>query len=132
MALINGEGTVYNIHLFGNQSLSKTWDMKLPSSTKHFLFTNERKIYAIYGDGKKNMTYIKSNEFHRKIPKSNVPYKCGDYTIHTRIGDFVWLVGGSLRKVQAMWGTIGEYVFSAVLGIVRIANHTIDGVNSPI
>ena len=132
MALINGEGTVYNIHLFGNQSLSKTWDMKLPSSTKHFLFTNERKIYAIYGDGKKNMTYIKSNEFHRKIPKSNVPYKCGDYTIHTRIGDFVWLVGGSLRKVQAMWGTIGEYVFSAVLGIVQIANHTIDGVNSPI
>ena len=106
--------------------------MKLPSSTKHFLFTNERKIYAIYGDGKKNMTYIKSNEFHRKIPKSNVPYKCGDYTIHTRIGDFVWLVGGSLDKLQAMWGTTGEYVFSAVLGIVRIANHTIDGVNSPI
>ena len=132
MALINGDGTVYNIHFFGNQSLSKTWDMKLPSSTKHFLFTNERKIYAIYGDGKKNMTYIKSNEFHRKIPKSNVPYKCGDYTIHTRIGDFVWLVGGSLDKLQAMWGTTGEYVFSAVLGIVRIANHTIDGVNSPI
>ena len=132
MALINGDGTVYNIHFFGNQSLSKTWDMKLPSSTKHFLFTNERKIYAIYGDGKKNMTYIKSNEFHRKIPKSNVPYKCGDYTIHTRIGDFVWLVGGSLDKLQAMWGTTGEYVFIAVLGIVRIANHTIDGVNSPI
>ena len=132
MALINGDGTVYNIHLFGNQSLSKTWDMKLPSSTKHFLFTNERKIYAIYGDGKKNMTYIKSNEFHRKIPKSNVPYKCGDYTIHTRIGDFVWLVGGSLDKLQAMWGTTGEYVFSAVLGIVRIANHTVDGVNSQI
>ena len=132
MALINGDGTVYNIHLFGNQSLSKTWDMKLPSSTKHFLFANERKIYAIYGDGKKNMTYIKSNEFHRKIPKSNVPYKCGDYTIHTRIGDFVWLVGGSLDKLQAMWGTTGEYVFSAVLGIVRIANHTVDGVNSQI
>ena len=115
MALINGDGTVYNIHLFGNQSLSKTWDMKLPSSTKHFLFTNERKIYAIYGDGKKNMTYIKSNEFHRKIPKSKVPYKCGDYTIHTRIGDFVWLVGGNLEKFLDMYGFNGhlcKYVFS--------------------
>ena len=115
MALINGDGTVYNIHFFGNQSLSKTWDMKLPSSTKHFLFTNERKIYAIYGDGKKNMTYIKSNEFHRTIPKSKVPYKCGDYTIHTRIGDFVWLVGGSLKGFLGFYGTEGtpgKYVLS--------------------
>ena len=111
VALINDDGTVYNMHFFGNQSLSKTWDMKLPSSTKHFLFTNERKIYAIYGDGKKNMTYIKSKKFHRTIPKSNVPYKCGDYTIHTRIGDFIWLVGGNLDRVLDNW-MAGKYVFS--------------------
>ena len=89
--------------------------MKLPSSTKHFLFTNERKIHVIYGDGKKNMTYIKSNEFHRTIPKSKVPYKCGDYTIHTRIGDFVWLVGGNLKRFLGFYGTEGtpgKYVLS--------------------
>ena len=111
MALIYDDGTVYNMHFFGNQSLSKTWDMKLPSSTKHFLFTNERKIHVIYGDGKKNMTYIKSNKFHRTIPKSNVLYKCGDYTIHTRIVDFVWLVGGHLDKFLDNW-MAGKYVFS--------------------
>ena len=106
VALINDDGTVYNMHFFGNQSLSKTWDMKLPSSTKHFLFTNERKIYVIYGDGKKNMTYIKSNEFHRTIPRSKVPYKCGDHTIHTRIGDFVWLLGGNPNMLWANFGKL--------------------------
>ena len=75
--------------------MTKTWELKLPNTRKHFMFANERKIYVIYGGGTKKMTFIKSDKFHRTIPKSKILKISGYHTVHVRIGNYVWFIGGN-------------------------------------
>ena len=67
-------------------------DLELTS--KYFSFEYERQIFIVNGNGKSEATFLSSEKYHRTIPNSEVPIKCGIYTIHVRIGNFIWFLGG--------------------------------------
>lgn len=93
LAIIDRNGNVYDLKI--EQSFQPSWTMKLPKSHDYFAFTNDRKVYVAYGDVRKKMTYLKSNKFHRRVPKSQVPFQDRFFRgAHVHIGNFIWLLIG--------------------------------------
>ena len=110
--------------------MTKTWQLKLPKTKKHFMFSNDRKIYVAYGDGNKKMTYIKSNKFHREIPKSKILKISGYHTVHVRIGDIVWFLGGNdiAKSVGETIYPVGKCFNSRIslkIRVIRVRTNTL-------
>ena len=84
LVLIDSDGKLFDFKFSVNNTFSPSWQMKVPPSTDYFGFINERKINIIYGH-KTEITSIKSDKFHRKIPNSLPKGVCLNVNILSRI-----------------------------------------------
>ena len=72
MTFLRGESKLLSYEIQGFDKVKFSWQMNLPKS-QNYLVTDNGKIYIIYVDGKKPITYVKSSNFHRTIDKSQFP-----------------------------------------------------------
>ena len=117
VAILSLSGNLTNFHLSGSlTNFQPTWTIQVPKYSKvngdfsvnHFLqgfesyagFVDRTNIYIGACDGKKHMSFFKSNKFHRTIPKSIVPSITSDVqAFQGRIGDNFILTA---RKIQGV------------------------------
>ena len=106
LVLIDSDGQLFDFKFYGNKTFSPSWKMVVPKSDRYFGFTNERKIFIMYGH-QTEMTYLKSNEFHRTIPNSQFPKNMNKifFTTLTHFNNHIWLIGGGqmTHRISYIW-----------------------------
>lgn len=74
VAFIDSDGYVVDFSFAPASNLAvESWRMKLPKSFSYTGFTHHGFLYVIFGDSKKNMVSIKSDQYHRIVEDSQVP-----------------------------------------------------------
>ena len=75
--------------------------MKVPKSDDYFPFIYNRRVFIMYANGN-DMTYIKSNNYHRLL-KNSYPSVVNDKDFrlsgsNTRVGNFIWIIGKFIKN----------------------------------
>lgn len=104
MAFMDTSGYIYDLDIdYESRNASLNWQLKVPKSPDFFMFTNDKKIYVAYGDVKKKMTYLKSDQFHRTLGHSQVPMINHQVTEfggkHVQVGNFIWFLLGQRHQL---------------------------------
>ena len=95
VTLIDAKGNLIDLSVnIATKTAELAWRMKLPNSPKYFAFTRDRKVFVVYGTRSMDMTYIKSNKYHRQLTGSNPIYQYDTiYGMSTVVDKKLWILG---------------------------------------
>ena len=121
LTLIDSVGQLFDFQFHGNYNFTLSWQMKVPQSEDYFGFTNERKLFIIYGQGTQ-MTYLKSNQFHRTIPKSHPPIQTKFVGDSAHFNKYIWILG-SLSLSSLTSGCESFYLLESIFKIFELSSY---------